>query len=59
MMLRLAKTQNFVAVSPSIHQRAAMKAPESLPLIMEPESKLVIFYNVINNEIYISILLYQ
>ena len=41
MMLRLAKKQNFVAVSPSVKQRAKMRAPESLPLIMEPESKFV------------------
>lgn len=39
MMLRLAKNKNFVAVSPSIKQRAEMNAPQSLPLIMEPESK--------------------
>ncbi|XP_065226128.1 DNA polymerase zeta catalytic subunit [Planococcus citri] len=39
MMLRLAKTQNYVAVSPSVKQRAQMRAPESLPLIMEPQSK--------------------
>lgn len=39
MMLRLAKNKNFVAVSPSIKQRADMNAPQSLPLIMEPESK--------------------
>lgn len=39
MMLRLAKNKNYVAVSPSIKQRAEMNAPQSLPLIMEPESK--------------------
>ncbi|XP_050435853.1 DNA polymerase zeta catalytic subunit isoform X2 [Adelges cooleyi] len=39
MMLRLAKKKNFVAVSPSIKQRAEMNAPQSLPLIMEPQSK--------------------
>ena len=39
MMLRLAKPKNFVAVSPSVTQRSRMKAPEWLPLILEPESK--------------------
>lgn len=38
MMLRLAKPLNFVPCSPSIRQRAQMRAPASLPLIMEPES---------------------
>ncbi|KAK2584377.1 hypothetical protein KPH14_006763 [Odynerus spinipes] len=40
MMLRLAKPFNFIPVSPSVQQRARMRAPASLPLIMEPESKL-------------------
>lgn len=39
MMLRLAKPLNYIPSSPSIHQRASMRAPASLPLIMEPESK--------------------
>ncbi|KAG8252327.1 DNA polymerase zeta catalytic subunit, variant 2 [Homalodisca vitripennis] len=39
MMLRLVKPLNYVAVSPSMQQRARMRAPESLPLIMEPESR--------------------
>ncbi|KAF4520400.1 hypothetical protein B566_EDAN018620 [Ephemera danica] len=39
MMLRLAKPRNFVPVSPSIYQRAHMRAPECLPLILEPESR--------------------
>ncbi|XP_018398536.1 PREDICTED: DNA polymerase zeta catalytic subunit [Cyphomyrmex costatus] len=39
MMLRLAKPMNYIPISPSIHQRAKMRAPECLPLIMEPESK--------------------
>ncbi|XP_066903422.1 DNA polymerase zeta catalytic subunit isoform X2 [Halyomorpha halys] len=39
MMLRLAKRLGFVAVSPSVDQRAHMMAPQSLPLIMEPESR--------------------
>lgn len=38
MMLRLAKPLNYIAVSPSNNQRASMRAPEALPLIMEPES---------------------
>ncbi|XP_076277672.1 DNA polymerase zeta catalytic subunit isoform X2 [Lasioglossum baleicum] len=41
MMLRLAKPLDYIAVSPSVQQRARMRAPESLPLIMEPQS---IFY---------------
>ncbi|XP_008215763.1 DNA polymerase zeta catalytic subunit [Nasonia vitripennis] len=40
MMLRLAKPMNYIAVSPSAHQRGCMRAPESLPLIMEPESTM-------------------
>jgi hypothetical protein len=39
MMLRLAKPLNYVPVSPSIQQRARMRAPGSLPLIMEPHSR--------------------
>ncbi|KYN36929.1 DNA polymerase zeta catalytic subunit [Trachymyrmex septentrionalis] len=39
MMLRLAKPMNYIPISPSMHQRAKMRAPECLPLIMEPESK--------------------
>lgn len=39
MMMRLAKPLNYVAVSPSIEQRAKMRAPEYLPLILEPQSK--------------------
>ncbi|XP_071444843.1 DNA polymerase zeta catalytic subunit-like [Hetaerina americana] len=39
MMLRLAKPLNYVCVSPSSKQRASMRAPEQLPLIMEPESR--------------------
>ena len=39
MMLRLAKPSNYIPVSPSIQQKAHMRAPESLPLILEPESK--------------------
>ncbi|KAF0292368.1 DNA polymerase zeta catalytic subunit [Amphibalanus amphitrite] len=40
MMLRLAKPRNMVPVSPSVQQRAAARAPETLPLILEPESKM-------------------
>lgn len=39
MMLRLAKPLNYVPVSPSVKQRAHMRAPGCLPLIMEPESR--------------------
>lgn len=42
MMLRLAKPMNYIPVSPSVEQRAKMKAPEFLPLILEPESKFYI-----------------
>lgn len=42
LMLRLAKPLNYVAVSPSVEQRAHMRAPESLPLILEPQSKLYV-----------------
>ncbi|XP_071136539.1 uncharacterized protein [Mytilus edulis] len=39
MMLRLAKPMNFIAVSPNVHQRARMRAPECIPLTLEPESR--------------------
>uniref|UniRef100_A0A182VW29 DNA polymerase zeta catalytic subunit n=1 Tax=Anopheles minimus TaxID=112268 RepID=A0A182VW29_9DIPT len=39
MMMRIAKPKNFVSVSPSIYQRAHMRAPEYLPLILEPSSR--------------------
>ncbi|XP_059610831.1 DNA polymerase zeta catalytic subunit [Phlebotomus argentipes] len=42
MMLRMAKPRNFISVSPSIQQRAHMRAPEYLPLILEPESRLYV-----------------
>ncbi|XP_031333154.1 DNA polymerase zeta catalytic subunit isoform X2 [Photinus pyralis] len=42
MMLRLAKPLNYVAVSPSVQQRAKMKAPEYLPLILEPDSQMYV-----------------
>ncbi|KAK7079689.1 error-prone translesion synthesis, partial [Halocaridina rubra] len=39
MMLRLARGSNMVAISPSIQQRGAMKAPEWIALTMEPQSR--------------------
>lgn len=39
MMLRLAKPLNFIAVSPSVSQRAQQRAPQCIPLILEPESR--------------------
>ena len=38
-MLRLVRAKNFIPVSPSIKQRSKMRAPEYLPLVMEPESR--------------------
>ncbi|XP_065331760.1 DNA polymerase zeta catalytic subunit isoform X2 [Cloeon dipterum] len=38
MMLRLAKPRNFVPVSPAVTQKAMMKAPECIALVMEPQS---------------------
>ena len=40
MMLRLAKPSNYVPVSPSVQQRARMRAPECIPLNLEPRSQL-------------------
>ncbi|XP_063376973.1 DNA polymerase zeta catalytic subunit [Cydia fagiglandana] len=39
LMLRAARPLNLIALSPSVRQRAAMRAPEILPLIFEPESR--------------------
>ena len=39
MMLRLAKPLNFIPVSPSVQQRARQKAPECIPLTLEPQSR--------------------
>eukprot|EP00794_Sanderia_malayensis_P000337 gene337-969_t len=39
MMLRFVKPMGFIPVSPSNKQRAAMAAPECIPLVMEPESR--------------------
>lgn len=36
LMLRAARPLNLVALSPTVKQRAAMRAPECLPLIFEP-----------------------
>ncbi|XP_052192570.1 DNA polymerase zeta catalytic subunit isoform X3 [Diospyros lotus] len=38
MFLRLAHTQNYVAISPGSQQVASQPAMECLPLVMEPES---------------------
>ncbi|KAL3843955.1 hypothetical protein ACJIZ3_001358 [Penstemon smallii] len=38
MLLRLAHTQNYLAISPGNHQVANQPAMECLPLVMEPES---------------------
>ncbi|RUS18701.1 hypothetical protein BC937DRAFT_88438 [Endogone sp. FLAS-F59071] len=42
MMLRIAKPENFIMISPNKKQVASQRAAECLPLVMEPESK---FYN--------------
>ncbi|XP_069463876.1 DNA polymerase zeta catalytic subunit [Ambystoma mexicanum] len=39
MMLRIAKPMNYIAVTPSAQQRAQMRAPQCIPLVMEPESR--------------------
>ncbi|XP_078322604.1 uncharacterized protein LOC111104775 [Crassostrea virginica] len=39
MMLRLAKPMNFIPASPGVQQRARMRAPECIPLTLEPESR--------------------
>ncbi|CAG14131.1 unnamed protein product, partial [Tetraodon nigroviridis] len=39
MMLRLAKPLNYIPVTPSVQQRAHQRAPQCLPLVMEPESR--------------------
>ena len=38
-MLRFARLQHYIPISPSPRQVASQKAPEILPLILEPESK--------------------
>ncbi|XP_071074731.1 DNA polymerase zeta catalytic subunit isoform X2 [Dasypus novemcinctus] len=39
MMLRIAKPLNYIPVTPSVQQRSQMRAPQCVPLIMEPESR--------------------
>ncbi|CAH1777995.1 unnamed protein product [Owenia fusiformis] len=39
MMLRIAKPMSLIAVSPSVQQRAQQKAPECIPLTLEPQSR--------------------
>ncbi|XP_076819341.1 DNA polymerase zeta catalytic subunit-like isoform X2 [Clavelina lepadiformis] len=39
MMLRLAHSENYITVTPGVKQRASQKAPECIPLVMEPESR--------------------
>lgn len=36
---RIAKPKNLIPVSPSVQQRAHMRSPEYLPLILEPHSR--------------------
>jgi DNA polymerase elongation subunit (family B) len=38
MMLRLTKQQNYVLIAPSKQQVANQRAPECIPLVMEPQS---------------------
>ena len=40
MMLRIAKPMNYIPVSPSVQQRARQRAPECIPLTLEPHSRL-------------------
>ncbi|KAM4771033.1 DNA polymerase zeta catalytic subunit [Rhinophrynus dorsalis] len=39
MMLRIAKPMNYIPLTPSSQQRAQMRAPQCIPLVMEPESR--------------------
>lgn len=39
MLFRLTKPQNFLLVSPSKQQVAQQRAPECIPLVMEPQSR--------------------
>ncbi|XP_051880157.1 DNA polymerase zeta catalytic subunit [Pristis pectinata] len=39
MMLRFAKPMNYIAITPSVQQRSRMRAPQCIPLVMEPESR--------------------
>jgi DNA polymerase zeta len=38
MMVRLARTQNYVLISPSIEQRNHQNAMQCIPLVIEPAS---------------------
>ncbi|CAD5119813.1 DgyrCDS8397 [Dimorphilus gyrociliatus] len=40
MMLRVSRSRNYVPASPSVEQRSRQKAPECVPLNMEPHSKV-------------------
>lgn len=40
LLLRTARRLNFLLPSPSIVQRARQRAPESIPLTLEPQSGL-------------------
>eukprot|EP00727_Mastigamoeba_balamuthi_P004330 m51a1_g13896 dna polymerase zeta catalytic subunit, putative (2076) ;mRNA; f:718412-728650 len=40
MLFRLTKPQNFILISPSKNDVAQQKAPECIPLVMEPRSRL-------------------
>ncbi|XP_072300034.1 DNA polymerase zeta catalytic subunit isoform X2 [Eucyclogobius newberryi] len=39
MMLRVAKPLNYIPLTPSVQQRAQQRAPQCIPLVMEPESR--------------------
>lgn len=39
MMMRIAKPKNLIPLSPSVQQRAHMRSPEYLALILEPHSR--------------------
>uniref|UniRef100_A0A1A7XY61 DNA polymerase zeta catalytic subunit n=2 Tax=Iconisemion striatum TaxID=60296 RepID=A0A1A7XY61_9TELE len=39
MMLRVAKPLNYIPVTPSMQQRSQQRAPQCIPLVMEPESR--------------------
>lgn len=42
MMLRTAAPMSYIPVSPSVRQRSHSRAPECVPLILEPESRFYI-----------------
>ncbi|KAJ8270777.1 hypothetical protein GJAV_G00119170 [Gymnothorax javanicus] len=39
MMMRIVKPMNYIAMTPSTQQRAQQRAPQCIPLVMEPESR--------------------